>query len=248
MPRLTDHDSRNKEILLASIEMYLNSATPISSESLRRKKRLALSSASVRNVFSELEELGFLTHPHTSAGRIPTDEGYRLYINVLMNKKKLSPRETEFIDKIYELKVQEFDDLFEETSRIMSDFTHYTSLVYFNEKEIERTYACGARYLLEHPEFSDIHKVQMILEILDKKEEMIDLVNRNFSGQTQVYIGKEIACPQMEHCAVVVSRYEDKHKRSGRLALIGPKRMAYDQVIPLIEYVSEAIARNIERF
>ncbi|MFA5315234.1 MAG: hypothetical protein WC409_04770 [Candidatus Omnitrophota bacterium] len=248
MPRLTDHDLRNKEILLASIEMYLNSATPISSESLRRKRRLALSSASVRNVFSELEELGFLTHPHTSAGRIPTDEGYRLYINVLMNKKKLSLRETEFIDKIYELKVQELDDLFEETSRLMSDFTHYTSLVYFNENEVERTYACGARYLLEHPEFSDIHKVQMILEILEKKEELIDLVNRNFSGQTQVYIGKEIACPQMEHCAIVVSRYEDQQKRSGRLALIGPKRMAYDQVIPLIEYVSEAFARNIERF
>jgi transcriptional regulator of heat shock response len=248
MPRLTDRDSRNKEILLASIEMYLNSAVPVSSESLRKKKRLSLSSASVRNVFSELEELGFLTHPHTSAGRIPTDEGYRLYINVLMNKKKLSSRETDFIDKIYEIKVQELDDLFEETSRMMSDFTHYTSLVYFSGQQMERTYACGARYLLEHPEFSDIHKVQMILEILEKKEELIDLLNRSFSGRTQVYIGKEIPCPQMEHCAIVVSRYEDQQKRSGRLALIGPKRMAYEQVIPLIEYVSEAFARNIERF
>lgn len=248
MPRITDHEARKKDILLASIEIYLNSATPVSSDSLRKRKNLALSSASVRHVFGELEEMGLMTHPHTSAGRIPTDEGYRLYLDALMRKKKLTSRETDFIDKIYELKVQELDSLFEETSKIMSDFTHYTSLVYFHAASGDLTYAQGIRYLLEHPEFSDIHKVQGILEALEKKEELIDLINRNFSGKTQVYIGKETDCPQMESCSVVVSRYESKRKQGGRLALIGPKRMAYDQVIPLIEYVSEAISRNIERF
>jgi transcriptional regulator of heat shock response len=248
MPKITDKESRKKEILLASIETYLNSATPVSSDSLRTKRKLSLSSATVRHVFSELEDMGFLSHPHTSAGRIPTDEGYRLYINVLMKKKKLTPKETEFIDKIYELKVNELDELFEETSRMMSDFTHYTSLVYFSGGDLERTYAQGTRYLFDHPEFSDIHRVQMILEVLEKKEELVDLINRSFSGSTHVYIGKEIDCPRMEHCSVVVSRYEDEKKHSGRLALIGPKRMAYEQVIPFIEYVSEAISRNIERF
>ncbi|MFA5038919.1 MAG: hypothetical protein WC732_04490 [Candidatus Omnitrophota bacterium] len=248
MPRITDHDARKKDILLASIEVYLNSASPVSSDSLRKKKKLALSSASVRHVFCELEGLGLMTHPHTSAGRIPTDEGYRLYINALMKKQKLTAREMEFIDKIYELKVRELDDLFEETGRMMSDFTHYTSLVYFCGGEGERTYARGMRYLLEHPEFSDTHQMRMILDALEKKEELIDLINRNFPEQTRVYIGKETNCPEMEHCSVVVSRYEGKSKRSGRLALIGPKRMAYEQVIPFMEYVSEAISRNIERF
>lgn len=248
MPRIADYEARKRDILLASIEMYLNSATPVSSETLRRRRRIDLSSASVRNVFSDLEDMGFLSHPHTSAGRVPTDKGYRLYINLLMKKRKLSSEETSFIDKIYELKVRELDGLFEETSRIMSDFTHYTSLVYFSGEDAARTYSMGMRYLFEHPEFSDVHKVQMIMEALEKKEELIDLINRNFPGKTQVYIGKETDCPQMENCSVVVSRYEAKSKRSGRLALIGPKRMAYDQVIPFLEYVSEVIARNIERF
>lgn len=248
MPRITDHEARKKEILLASIEVYLNSATPVSSDSLRKRRKLSLSSASVRHVFGELEEMGLMSHPHTSAGRIPTDEGYRLYLDALMKKKKLTPKETDFIDKIYELKVRELDDLFEETSKMMSDFTHYTSLVYFHAGSGDLTYAQGVRYLLEHPEFSDVHKVQGILEALEKKEELIDLINRKFSGQTQVYIGKETDCPQMENCSIVVARYEDRRKQSGRLALIGPKRMAYDEVIPLIEYVSEAISRNMERF
>ncbi|MFH0940588.1 MAG: HrcA family transcriptional regulator, partial [Candidatus Omnitrophota bacterium] len=67
MPRTADHDSRRKEILLAAIELYLNSAQPISSAILRKARRIDLSSASVRNVFSELEDVGYLTHPHTSA-------------------------------------------------------------------------------------------------------------------------------------------------------------------------------------
>ena len=248
MPRVTDHDSRRKEILLATIELYLNSAAPVSSDVLCRIKKISLSSASVRNVFSELEYIGFLTHPHTSAGRLPTDEGYRFYINVLMKKKNLQRQEVSFIDKIYDLKVKELDGLLFETSKIMSDFTHYTSIVYFFDDEDQRVYSQGVRYILEHPEFRDLKKARMILEALERREELLDLITRNFSDRTRVYIGKECDCPQMEDCSVVVSRYAQDEHRSGRLALIGPKRMAYDEVIPLMDYIAEAVTRNIERF
>ena len=248
MPRTTDHDSRRKEILLAAIELYLNSAQPVSSEILRKARKVELSSASVRNVFSELEDVGYLTHPHTSAGRVPTDEGYRFYINVLMKKKKLNKEEASFIDKIYELKVRELDGLFFETSKIMSDFTHYTSLVYFYEDDEQRVYSQGVRYILEHPEFSDVRNAHKVLEALERKEELLELINQNFSGKTKVYIGKECKCPQMENCSIIVSSYEDDGNRRGRLALIGPKRMAYDEAIPLIEYISDVVTRTIERF
>lgn len=248
MPRLTDHETRRKEILLTTIELYLKSALPVSSEVLQKSRRVNLSSASVRNVFSELEEVGFLTHPHTSAGRVPTDEGYRFYINVLMKKKRLTPTEVNFIDKIYELKVRELDGLLFETSAIMSDFTHYASMVYFFDDNAQKTYFQGLRYILEHPEFNDVRKAHMVLEALERKEELLVLINRNFSAQTKVYIGKECDCPKMENCSVIVTQYSGRGHRSGRLALIGPKRMAYDKVIPLMDYISEVLTKNMERF
>ncbi len=248
MPRVTDHETRKREILLAAIELYLNSATPVSSDILCRVKKMDISTATVRNVLSELEEIGFLAHPHTSAGRVPTDEGYRFYLNVLMKKKSLKEAEASFIDKIYDLKVRELDGLLTETSRIMSDFTHYTSLVYMHEDEDDTVVSQGLHYILEHPEFNDVRKAHMILEALEKKEELLDLIRRKFAGSTNVYVGKECNYPEMENCAVIVSQYTGKSKRSGRLALIGPKRMAYDQVIPLMDYISEVLAKNIERF
>jgi transcriptional regulator of heat shock response len=248
MPRLTDRNVRNKEILLEAIELYLKLAQPISSDFLSRSRRLSLSSATVRNVFSELEDMGFLTHPHTSAGRIPTDEGYRFYINMLMKKKTLNRNELGFIDKIYELKVKELDDLLFETTKLMSDFTHYTSLVCFSSGKGQKTYYQGARYILEHPEFYDIQKAHMVLEALEEKEKLNSLINLNFTGSYWVYIGKECDCPEMEHCSVVVSRYEGHENRNGRLALIGPKRMAYNEVIPLMEYISETLSNAVDRF
>jgi transcriptional regulator of heat shock response len=248
MPRITDHETRKKDILLSAIEVYLNVAVPGSSDILRKSKKMNISSATVRNVFSELEEAGLLSHPHTSAGRVPTDKGYRYYLNVLMKKKRLKEDEANYIDKIYDLKVLELDDLLSETSRIMSDFTHYTSLVYMHEDSDDKVVFQGVRYILEHPEFHDIKKARMILEALEKKEELLDLIMKNFSGATRVYVGKECDSPGMENCAVIVSQYAGKNKRSGRLALIGPKRRAYDQVIPLMDYISEVFAKNIERF
>ncbi len=244
MPRSADFELRKKDILAAAIELYLDSAQPVSSDVLRKKRRTNLSSASVRNVFSDLEELGYLTHPHTSAGRIPTDEGYRYYVNTLMKKKKLTQGEASFIDKIYNLKIQELSDLLLETPRILADFTHYASLVCLgNDDEIRFQ---GIRYILEHPEFNDVRRAHMVLEAIEEKEELIDLIKQNFSDRSTVYIGKETHCSKMEHCSVVVSRCGKT--KEGRLALIGPKRMAYDKVIPLVEYFADVVSETLERF
>ncbi len=248
MPRVADQDKRKKEILLAAIELYLNNAQPVSSDVLRENRKLDLSSATVRHVLAELEEVGFLTHPHTSAGRMPTDEGYRYYLNVLIKKKKLNKEEIGFINKIFELKVRQLDDLLAETSRILSDFTHYASLVYLQDDQDERIYLEGLRHLLEHPEFQDLDRVRRIMQALETREVLFDLINRHFIERTHVYIGKECKYAPMESCAVIVSSYCDTKRRKGKMAVIGPKRMAYDQVIPLLDYISEAVAEQIERF
>jgi len=248
MPRVADQDKRKKDILLAAIELYLDHALPVSSGTLRKTRRLDLSSATVRNVLAELEEAGYLTHPHTSAGRVPTDDGYRYYLNVLMRKKKIEGEEADFINKIFDLKVSQLDDLLQETSRILSDFTHYTSLVYMQDDEGQHIVLEGLRHLLEHPEFQDLAHARRIMEALETREVLFDLINRSFTEKTRVYVGKECKYAPMESCAVIVARYGDPEKHKGRLAVIGPKRMAYDQVIPLLDYLSEAVAFQIERF
>jgi transcriptional regulator of heat shock response len=249
MPRTADQDQRKKEVLLAAIELYLNHAQPVSSEVLRKNRRLDVSSATVRHVLSELEDIGLLTHPHTSAGRVPTDEGYRYYLNVLMKKKKLDKDEVGFINKIFELKVCQLDDLLRETSRMLSDFTHYTSLVYLQDDEDQTVILEGLRHLLEHPEFrGDLEHVRRIMQALETREVLFDLINRHFIEKTHVYIGKECKYAPMESCSVIVARYGESKKRRGKLAVIGPRRMAYDEVIPLLDYLSEAVAEQIERF
>ncbi|HQP91988.1 MAG TPA: HrcA family transcriptional regulator, partial [Candidatus Omnitrophota bacterium] len=181
---------------------------------------------------------------HTSAGRIQTDEGYRYYLNALMKKKKLTEAEVDFIDKIYELKIQELDDLLLEAPKILADFTHYASLVCLSENDYDLHFQ-GIRYILEHPEFSDVRRAHKVLEAIEEKQELIDIIKRNFSDSSTVYIGKEINCPEMENCSIVVSRFGNKE---GRLALIGPKRMAYDKVIPLVEYFAQVVSESLERF
>ncbi|MGE5279258.1 MAG: HrcA family transcriptional regulator [Deltaproteobacteria bacterium] len=247
MPRVADQDKRKKEILLAAIELYLTQAEPVSSDILRKMRRLDVSSATVRNVLAELEELGLLSHPHTSAGRVPTDEGYRYYLNALMQKKKLNAEEIGLIDKIFSMKVREIDDLLEETSRILSDFTHYASLVSLQVDDDQRVHMEGLRHLLEHPEFQDLQRARRIMEALETREVLFDLIDRQFVGKTRVYVGKECKYAPMESCAVVVTRCGGSEKRAGKLAVIGPKRMAYDQVIPLLDYLAEAVAEHIER-
>lgn len=226
----------------------MNSAVPVSSDVLCRTRKMNLSSATIRHVFFELEESGYLTHPHTSAGRVPTDEGYRFYLNVLMRKKKLKGEDVYFLAKIFDARIKELDDLVSEAPKIMSDFTHYASMVYLEDDDDERVNFYGMRYLLEHPEFSDIRRAHGVVEALEEAQELIELLKRDFSGPTKVYIGKECPCSRMEHCAVVVARCGRDEERGGRLALIGPKRMAYGEVLPLMDYISELFAKNIEKF
>ncbi len=87
--RTIDYHSRKKEILAEAIDYYIRTAQPVSSEALVKDYHLDLSAATIRNVFADLEEEGYLTHPHTSAGRVPTQQGYRFYVDNIMRQIEL---------------------------------------------------------------------------------------------------------------------------------------------------------------
>lgn len=120
---------RKLRILEAIIRDYIESAEPVGSRSLSKKYDLGVSPATIRNEMSDLEEMGFIQQPHTSAGRIPSDKGYRLYVDKLMEIKRTAKKNRIQIRSDILKKYGELEQLLEYTSRVLSDFTQYTSIV-----------------------------------------------------------------------------------------------------------------------
>ena len=119
---------RKKKILQHVVDDYIETATPVSSKSLTEKHLSNLSSATVRNELSALEELGYLTQLHTSSGRVPSAEAYKLYVSDLMVKDKLSEEEIDYIKKIFLEKADNLEEVIKNTTKVISELTSYTSV------------------------------------------------------------------------------------------------------------------------
>jgi heat-inducible transcriptional repressor len=122
-----DLSERKLKILQAIISDYVRSAEPVGSRTLSKKYDLGISPATIRNEMADLEEMGYLTHPHTSAGRVPSDEAYRLYVNALMEKKELSGEEKLVIAQRLQGSVNEFEKTIEHAAAVLSEITNLTS-------------------------------------------------------------------------------------------------------------------------
>ncbi|GAV25469.1 HrcA family transcriptional regulator [Carboxydothermus islandicus] len=122
-------DERKRKILMAIVQDYISTAEPVGSRTIAKKYDLGISPATIRNEMADLEEMGYLEQPHTSAGRIPSVLGYRYYVDYLMEKPTLSREEEEFIRKVYEDKINSIGDLLEKTGKVLSSLTRYTAVV-----------------------------------------------------------------------------------------------------------------------
>ena len=122
-------DARKSKILWAIVDDYIASAEPVGSRTLARKYDLGISPATIRNEMADLEMLGFLEHPHTSAGRIPSSKGYRFYVDGLLPVAPVTEPERARIHEWYRARVRRLDEMFQETARLIADVTHNVSLV-----------------------------------------------------------------------------------------------------------------------
>ena len=116
---------RKKKILRAVVESYIRTAEPVGSKAILDLTELKVSSATIRNELSDLTEMGYLEQPHTSAGRVPSPKGYRLYVNELMEEQRLSLEETKQINDALHLKMQELDKVIDQAGRMVSQLTNY---------------------------------------------------------------------------------------------------------------------------
>jgi len=127
---IVDLDERKRLILKALISDYIETAEPVGSRTIAKRYGLGISSATIRNEMADLEDMGYLEQPHTSAGRVPSDKGYRIYVDHLMNAQRITNAEIDIIrNSIYKVALGEIDRIIKDTSKILSMLTNYTALV-----------------------------------------------------------------------------------------------------------------------
>ncbi|BCK00036.1 heat-inducible transcriptional repressor HrcA [Anaerocolumna chitinilytica] len=325
-------DERKLKILQAIIRNYLETGEPVGSRTISKYTDLNLSSATIRNEMADLEELGYIIQPHTSAGRIPSDKGYRLYVDTLLEEKT---HEVEDMKELILEKADKLDHLLKQVARLLADNTNYTTLVtkpkyrskkvkfiqltevddthilaviliegnvvknkiievtdcldkeiilklniVFNtflqgldlaeitmsliqkmkeqagnynrlvsnildavaeaiseEEEVE-IYTSGATNILKYPELNNVDKVMELIDTLEEKEQLSEIINHNVdtseSGDIQVYIGSETPVQAMKDCSVVTATYEIEEGVYGKIGIIGPKRMDYERVVNIL--------------
>jgi heat-inducible transcriptional repressor len=122
-------DDRKQKVLLAIVHDYIATAEPVGSRTIAKKFKLGVSPATIRNEMADLEEQGYIEQPHTSAGRVPSELGYRYYVDYLMEKHDLSSEEETLIRSEFDIKVKDIGQVIHKTGQLLSQLTHYTAMV-----------------------------------------------------------------------------------------------------------------------
>ena len=235
---LKDSIKRQEDVLALIVRRYVETAEPVGSRYVA--KNLDLSSATIRNVMADLEESGFIMHPHTSAGRVPTDKGYRYYIDSLMRLKVVNPETVRSVKNEYHQAMQSLEAVLERTTYLVSSLTNYVGITIFSE--YHKFYMDGASHMIEEPEFRDLKRLHAILKSLEEKRDILSLLSNEIEdGSLTIHIGKENKFNYLSECSIVTRGYKRKGKVTGRVGVIGPKRMEYARVIPAVEFLADTV-------
>ena len=177
-------NEREKNILRYIIQQFVLTASPVGSRNITRKYELGISPATVRNIMSDLEDSGYIDHPHTSAGRIPTDKGYRTYVDLLMNPERIGKAEIGFINKSFEKIVTDTDELLTLTSKLLSSITRQLAAVTYPKvdsgslEKIQLVSLSSTRILVVVSIKSGLVKTITLEQNLELKAEQLESVQR----------------------------------------------------------------------
>lgn len=230
---------RQKEILSAIIEKYIETAFPVGSEVLERDFNLGVSPATIRNEMVRLTELGYIQKPHTSAGRIPTPMGLKFYIRDLMHEKELSVKDEVLVkEHLWENRFH-YHKLLRIVSKELSLRTKTLSMVTDNEGDL---FAAGAAYILDMPEFYDIDLTKEVLGLMDELETVHTMFSRNQIEDVGILFGEELGNSILAPCGFVFTQYSAGNGKSGYLGVVGPMRLNYASVIPTLRYFSHILS------
>jgi heat-inducible transcriptional repressor len=335
---------RMRKVLESVIEDYILTAEPVGSRTISKKSDLSLSPATIRNVMADLEEIGLLSHPHTSAGRIPTERGLRFYVDFILRIQGLSDEQQVEIRSKYLGPQAEVADLFRETSKILSTSSHHLGVVWaprmsadvlqhiefvklkkylvlailvsttghvhnriieveedFSQSDLDHLSDClngflagltlhqvreklleqmrleknaydrlleqalklgekafssldetdvfieGRTNIINEPEFGSVSRMVDLFRTFEEKATLVKLLDKCMEPKgVQIAIGSESQVQEMETCSLVTSTYSYRGEVLGALGVIGPRRMNYSKVIPLVDYTAKLLTEILE--
>lgn len=222
---------RKQFILKTLVDEYIMSAQPVSSGSLVSKYNLDISPATVRNEMMELEDEGYIYQPHTSAGRVPTEQAYRLFLPSLNDKKNKSLKETEL--KILEKSFNINENSFRQTAKVIAELANSAVFWAFHKNDL---YYTGLSNLFSQPEFKHAAAVCDVSGIIDRLEEIIDEIFEDLEEGEQILIGEDN--PFGNFLSTILVKY--KHNNSnGLLGILGPMRMDYERNLALVKFIKK---------
>ncbi|PKL37123.1 hypothetical protein CVV38_04550 [Candidatus Peregrinibacteria bacterium HGW-Peregrinibacteria-1] len=234
-------ENRKKQVLDAIVKHFIDTAEPVGSKTIILSYRFNVSPATIRNDMASLEKSGLIYQPHTSSGRVPTDKGYRLFVDEIADYAQARTealKSLEIAQNQYQL-LKTREHLHEAVSILAST----TNLVSFSTlPDNPRTFFLGMSNVLREPEFikDSIHASE-VMEVLERSDNFINLLNSlNIDSTAKTFIGEENILSKIQSCSIIVTTYRH-NDHYGYLGLLGPKRMNYAYNIVMVEEVKKLL-------
>lgn len=225
-------DQRKLDLILRIVDQYIESGHPVGSAFLVEKYHLDFSSATIRNEMAVLEEEGYMSQPHSSAGRVPTEMGYQLYVQYVRPSRS-SPRQEAALQEVVEQNDPEVV-----LKNVVRHLAEYSGEIAFGSMN-GRVVSAGMSNLCTKPEFADRALVAAISQILDNLEEVVTDISPHTSEEPEVWIGQNNHLTNL--CSCIIMRVP-LGRDDGIFGIIGPMRMHYDKNLSLMHSLKKHLS------
>ncbi len=232
-------DERKSKLLKSIIDEYIDSAEPVGSGLIVEKYELNVSPATIRNEMMELEKEGYIYQPHTSAGRIPAEKGYKYYVDNFLKKRIISQNVKNNLIALLEQKDLSEEMKIKNIAKILASDSNEAVIVAFEAMNI---YYTGISNLFSQPEFYEHRLVCNISEVIDSMDKVIYQCYNNISGKESILIGCEN--PFSDVCSSITAKFNFANKNI-LMCILGPMRMDYNKNFGLVAYVKELLENSI---
>ena len=226
-------ETRQQNILKAVIQEYNLRAQPVSSQILVRKYRFSFSPATVRLEMMDLTDQDYLSQPHTSAGRVPTDKAYRFFVEELMKPQELPEADKKDLKKNF----GQMRDKKASFNKRLAELIAFQSHCLGINREEGISYEAGLNWLLQEPEFYEHESFVNLLDSFSRLENLF----AQFDDDFKIFIGEENLGRELRDCSLVVRVFESLDGEKNVLGVLGPRRMNYARNISLLDYVAKLL-------
>lgn len=229
---------RQAKILAAIVKEYSNQAQPVGSEDLNNRYNFNVSPATIRNEMMALEKLGYIEQPHTSAGRVPTDKGYRYFVNQLMHRFELSLKEQKLLQAQVNALQAQHQELGKNISKLLAQITDQAAFTLLPD-EVSAT---GLANILQDSNLDKTGIIEVV-QFFENIDEFADkMLTKFFADKPEALIGAEHHLPHISNYSLVISKIHLPSGKNGLIGIIGPKSMRYDKNMTVVEFVAKYLS------